>query len=355
MQSRVKCWAEELSRKMLKGFWKKVAEQARKEKRPILVSAPMANVTDAAFRRMLAKYGKVSPRRKPASRNAGGLDVIWNEFVSCDGLCSAGREILMRDLLFDKSERPIVLQLFGGNPEHFYTCALLAQKLGFDGIDINMGCPDKGIMKQGGGAALIKNPQLAQEIIKATIRGAGNLPVSVKTRIGDNEIEIKKWLPHLLDMDLAAITIHGRTKKELSLVPAHWDVIADAVALRDASGKDTLILGNGDVASLADAREKYEKCGVDGVMIGRAMFGKPWFFNPRKKEMSLKESLELALEHTVLFEKIFKGEKHFDIMKKHYRSYISGFADAKAMRMNLMTVSNLSSAKKELKKLIAMA
>lgn len=332
---------------MIKGFWKKVAEKARKEKRPILVAAPMANVTDAAFRRMLAKYGKTSTGKK------GGLDVIWTEFVSCDGLCSEGKEVLLRDLIFDKSERPIVAQFFGSKPENFYKCALMARELGFDGIDINMGCPDKGIMQQGSGADLIKNPKLAQEIIRETIRGAGDLPVSVKTRIGFNEIEIKKWLPYLLDMDLAAITIHGRTKKEMSMVPAHWDVIAEAVKMRNKSGKDTLILGNGDVISLADAQEKYKKYKVDGVMVGRAMFGDPGFFNPPKKKPSLKYNLGLALEHTILFEKIFKGEKHFDIMKKHYRSYVSGFENAKNMRADLMTVKSLALAKKSLKKLIA--
>lgn len=330
---------------MVKGFWKKVSVRAKKEKRPILVAAPMANVTDAAFRRMLAKYGK--------SKKNGGLDVLWTEFVSCDGLCSKGKKVLMTDLIFDKSEHPIVAQFFGANPENFYKSARLARKLGFDGIDINMGCPDRGIMRQGGGADLINNPELAQEIIRETMRGAGDLPVSVKTRIGFNEIGLEKWLPYLLEMDLAAITIHGRTKKEMSAVPAHWNVIAEAVKMRNESGKDTLIIGNGDVMSLGDAWDKYEKYNVDGVMIGRGIFGKPWFFDPARSGTSLKTSLKIALEHTLLFEKIFKGRKNFETMKKHYRSYVSGFMNAKNIRIELMGLENLQEAKKTLRKMIA--
>ncbi len=372
-----------VSKFMQKGFWKKLAGKARKERRPILASASMANVTDAAFRRMLAKYGKP--------------DVVWTEFVSCDGLCSEGKTKLLQDFIFDKSERPIIAQFFGAKPENFYKCALMAQKLGFDGIDINMGCPDKGVLRQGAGAALIKNPKLAQEIIKETLRGAGKLPVSVKTRIGFNEIaaspkageprpfhgrEYKNWIPKLLKMNLAAITIHGRTKKEMSRVPAHWDVIADIVKMRNKLKSKTLIIGNGDVVSLADAQEKYKKYGVDGVMIGRALFGNPYFFSSdwqsKKKAISPKTKLKLALEHTKLFEKIFgppaglPGQggkkpdfakpacrtgwastgKHFDIIKKHYKAYVSGFDDAKKMRARLMKVKNFNSAKNTLNDLI---
>ncbi|MHB9019973.1 MAG: tRNA dihydrouridine synthase [Minisyncoccota bacterium] len=323
----------------MKGFWKKIAIEAKKEKRPILTLASMANVTDAAFRKMIAKYGRP--------------DVMWTEFVSCDGVCSRGKKNLMLDLIFDRSEHPIVAQFFGSKPENFYKCAQLAQKLGFDGIDINMGCPDRGVIRQGAGSALIKNPKLAQKIIKETIRGAGKLPVSVKTRIGFNELEYKKWIPYLLKMDIAALTIHGRTKKEMSDVPAHWDVIAEIVKMRDKLKSKTLIIGNGDVSSLADAQEKYEKYGVDGVMVGRAMFGTPWFFSKKKKNITLKFKLKLALEHTKLFEKIFKDKKHFEIMKKHYKAYVSGFDNARKIRMRLMTVKNLDSAKKILKDLIA--
>src|SRR3989344_6534872 len=179
---------------MIKGFWKQL-------KRPFFVLAPMANVTDAAFRQIIAKYGKP--------------DVLWTEFVSTDALCSdAGRKNALADLWFDPSQRPIVAQIFGSKPDNFYKSAQLIQALGFDGIDLNMGCPDKGIEKSGAGARLIKEPKLAQEIIRATIKGAGPLPVSVKTRLGYSSDNLEEWLKYLLETGPAAITIHARTRKE---------------------------------------------------------------------------------------------------------------------------------------------
>ena len=201
---------------MPQGFWGKL-------KRPILALAPMADVTDAASRRIIAKYGKP--------------DVMWTEFVSCDGLCSAkGRKALLVDLKYSEAERPIVAQIFGSTPAHFYECARLLKKLKFDGIDINMGCPDRKVEKQGGGAKLMLNPQLAQEIIRETKRGAGGLPVSVKTRIGYNQRDVAKWIGTLIEAEPAAITIHARTRKEMSKVPADWQAIAEVVRLVRASG-----------------------------------------------------------------------------------------------------------------------
>src|SRR3989344_2864791 len=254
---------------MVKGFWKKLLSTSNVDKRPILALAPMADVTDATFRRIIAKYGKP--------------DVMFTEFVSCDGLCSAGQKNLWPILKFIKKERPIVAQVFGAKPENFYESAKLIKKLGFDGIDINMGCPDKKVIKQGAGAALINNSRLAQEIIRQTKKGArlsggqaGAMPVSIKTRIGYDKYdkkEFKKWLTALLEEKPAAITIHGRTKKEMSVVSARWDIVAEAVKIRnefDSSDNHTLILGNGDVQSVADAKEKSRISGADGVMIGRA-------------------------------------------------------------------------------------
>ncbi len=312
---------------MQTGFWKKL-------KKPIMVLAPMANVTDAAFRRVIAKYGKP--------------DVMWTEFVSCDGLMSAGRDKLLVDFMYTKAERPIVAQIFGSKPENFYKTALLIQELGFDGIDINMGCPDKNVEKQGAGACLMKNPALAQEIIRETKRGAGKLPVSVKTRIGYNKNSLSEWLPALLETEPAAITIHARTRKEMSLVPANWDMIAEAVRIRDEydnTKNKTLILGNGDVKDLADAEEKIKATGADGVMIGRGIFGNPWLFNKKidYRKITIAEKLQVMVEHTYLFEQLF-GEpaspagrhKSFDIMKKHYKAYVNGFDGAKELRIKLM-------------------
>ena len=313
--------------------------------RPILALAPMADVTNAAFRQIIAKYGKP--------------DVVFTEFVSCDGLCSKGRKNLLPILKYTEKEKPIVAQVFGAKPENFYESAKLIKKLGFDGIDINMGCPDKKVIKQGAGAALINNPKLAQEIIRQTKKGArlsggqaGEMPVSVKTRIGYDKYdknEFKKWLTVLLECEPAAITIHARTKKEMSLVPAKWEVVAEAVKIRDEffdNKKDkTLILGNGDVQSVADAKEKARISSADGVMIGRAVFGNPWLFANVKKIISTKEKLLVLLEHAKLFEKINKGRK-FDVMKKHFKSYVSGFIGAKELRIKLMISKNAEDVEK---------
>ena len=196
-----------------KNFWQKLAEN----KKPFFALAPMADVTDIAERQMLTKYGKP--------------DVLYTEFVSCDGLMSEGRKVLIKDLRFKKNEHPIVAQFFGSKPENFLGCAKLAKELGFDGFEINMGCPDKSVMKQGAGAMLMKNSKLAREIIRAAKKGAGDMPVSVKTRIGFNKNEIETWLPELLAEKPAVITIHGRTKKEMSDVEAHWNVIKRAVEI----------------------------------------------------------------------------------------------------------------------------
>ncbi len=300
----------------------------------------MANVTDAAFRRVIAKYGKP--------------DVMWTEFVSCDGLCSEGRERLLPDLAFTDSERPIVAQFFGAKPETFYQCAQLAQELKFDGIDINMGCPDRNVEKQGAGAALIKTPELAQEIIRETMRGAGDLPVSVKTRIGYNSIALSEWMKYLLDTGLSAITIHARTRKEMSDVPARWDTVKQAAEIAhafDASPDRTLIFGNGDVTSIEEAGERVRETGADGVMIGRGIFGNPWLFDRTRTlaDIPLEERLSVMLEHTFLFEQLFRGTKSFDVMKKHYKAYIQGFDGAKEFRAELMTLKDAASVAKAVK------
>lgn len=304
---------------MSRHFWKQL-------QKPAFVLAPMADVTDAAFRRIIAKYGKPH--------------VIWTEFVSCDGLMSPGRERLLRDLEYTENERPIVAQIFGAKPENFQKTAELVKSLGFDGIDINMGCPEKNIQKQGSCAALIKVPELAKEIIAAAKEGAGGLPVSVKTRIGYHKNEIETWLPALLEAKPAAITLHARTKKEMSDVPARWDVIARAVEIRNREGSETLILGNGDVKTLADAENKVKETGVDGVMIGRGIFGNPWLFSGREDEPPLEEKFRVMLEHTFLFEEFFLGIKNFSIMKKHYKAYVEGFPGAKELRVRLMETQN---------------
>jgi len=315
--------------------------------KPIVVLAPMADVTDAPFRRMIAKYS--AHTRKDGS--VGGPDVMWTEFVSADGLMRAtpeGKEKLMTDLMYGEEERPIVAQLFSSNPEYMEKAAQLVTELGFDGIDINMGCPDRSIERQGCGSAMIKTPHIAQEIVRAAKRGAPHLPVSVKTRIGYNKNILDEWLPALLDVEPAVVTIHARTRKEMSKVPARWEHVREAVDIRDRihdavwqnenpEKTPTLIFGNGDLTSVEDAYAKIEETGADGAMLGRAIFGNPWLFHPEKdlSSVTLGERFSVLLEHTKLFEELLP-HKNFAVMKKHYKAYINGFDGAKELRVQLM-------------------
>ncbi len=313
------------------GFWNDLAPCAK-------ILAPMADVTDLATRRIIAKYSRMG-------EVGGGPDLLYTEFVAADGIFSEeGRKKLLPLLDFDKKYRPIVAQIFSSNPEKMEYAAKLCVDLGFDGIDLNMGCPDKNINKQGAGAAMIRTPDLAREIIYAAKRGVqGAIPVSVKTRIGWSKNEIETWIPQLLETDIAAIILHGRTRNEMSKVPANWDAINRAGEIVRASGKQTKFIGNGDITSLAQANEYCKKYQVDGVMIGRGIFGKPWFFDSQRKEIGIRKRLEIMLEHTKLFEDFVK-HKSFHIMKKHYKAYVQGFDGAKDLRMALMETKNYEEA-----------
>ena len=315
----------------MNNFWEKL-------KTPFFVLAPMADVTDPAFRRIIAKYGKP--------------DVTWTEFVSADGLASAGREVLKRDLEYTESERPIVAQLFSSHPDKMRIASKLCAELGFDGIDINMGCPDKSIEGQGAGACMIKNPESAKQIIQAVkdgIADAGkDIPVSVKTRVGYNKVEIDTWVPFLLSQDIAVLTIHARTRKEMSKVPARWEHVQEVVEIRNKMKLKTKIIGNGDVLNIEHARKLVEETGCDGVMLGRAIFGNPWLFSSLTTQKntnfsslyplsggsdttqnlhsfvpSTEEKLHVLVEHTKLFEELLGDIKSFAIMKKHFKSYVN--------------------------------
>ena len=311
----------------MQDFWRQLD-------RPILILAPMFNVTDVAFREMFARHGAPS--------------VFFTEFVSCNGLASAGRKKLLVDLQFTKRQRPIVAQIWGEKPENYYVAAQLCQELGFDGIDINMGCPDKAVLKQGSCGALIDNPELAEKIFQQTRRGAGRLPISVKTRLGVRRNAVVEWMERLLALQPAAITVHGRTCREMSKVPAHWDQIAKAVAVRDNQHSATLIIGNGDIQSLSEAQQKVAEFGVDGVMVGRGAFGNPWFFNSEVSAQGLPLAMKLAglQEHTQLFERWLGKRKPFVLMRKHFASYLSGYPNAKPLKLALMETKNLPDVKR---------
>ncbi len=341
------------------GFWGKLPK-------PFFALAPMADVTDAAFREIIQKASR-------HGQPGGGPDVFWTEFVSADGLIRENRDILKRDLLYGEGERPIVAQLFSSNPEHMREAAKLCAEMGFDGIDINMGCPDRTIEKQGAGAAMIKTPDIAAKVIHAAKAGIldaeKTIPVSVKTRVGYASESIDTWIPFLLQQDIAALTVHARTRKELSLVPADWERIARVVRIRDLMGVQTKIIGNGDIADLFDGREKAARSGCDGVMIGRAIFGNPWLFDSERAIISrakpihpflskifpsawvkklrgeakytrslvtTRDRLAMLAVHAKRFEELLGDVKHFSIMKKHFKAYVHGFPGAKELRVELM-------------------
>lgn len=346
---------------IMKNFWEKLD-------RPFFCLAPMSDVTDFPFRSILAKYGK--------NRENKNKVVFWTEFVAADGLCNKlAKKKLSHILKYSEKERPIVAQVFGANPENMKKACQYIASLDFDGIDINMGCPDKSVVAQGAGSALIRTPKLAREIIRAAnegIKAAGkNIPLSVKTRVGFNKEEIDTWIPEILKEDIAALTVHLRTKKELSLVPAKWEYIKKIKKLIEKSGKDIVLIGNGDVGSIKEAREKAEKYGCDGVMIGRGVFGNPWFFDesheiminssslhpsslvwdPRDQKIYsalVFEKLNVLIEHVQIFERDLLKPKHknFAVMKKHFKAYVTGFPGAKELRMKLMETENAKEVEK---------
>lgn len=338
----------------MRGFWQRLIDEKIAQGEKLAVVAPMADVTDIAFRTMIAKYSKPH-----------GPDVMWTEFVSANGLCSPGREVLKRDLEFTSLERPIVAQLFTSTPDTMREAARLCRELGFDGIDINMGCPDKSIEKQGAGAAHMKDWRLAQKVIRAAQEGAGDIPVSVKTRIGFNKIEFQEWLPKILECNIPTLTVHLRTRKEMSKVPAHWELMPEVVQLvRDITGPvsegGTIVLGNGDIPSLQEGKEKAKESGCDGVMVGRGLFGTPWFFeNPynedgtKKEEKTLEEKLRICVEHTELYEQKLGDIKSFAIMKKHFKAYIHGFDGAKELRAELMETTSAQEVREKIESFIS--
>lgn len=313
---------------MADNFWEKIAGI----KRPFFVLAPMDDITNLVFRKIVARCGKP--------------DVFFTEFVSADGLASReGRKNLMEKMKFSEKDRPVVVQFFGANAKHFRVAAKLAKDLRFDGIDINMGCPDRSVTSQGAGAALIKNPKLARKIIRATIEGAEGIPVSVKTRIGWLKDEVATWIPEILSEDIAALIVHGRIANRGYATPANWEPIKEAVKL--AHEKNVTIIGNGDIYDYQNGLERAEASGVDGVMIGRAALKNPWIFNPALKpeEISVKDRLNLLLYHVKLFKEKFP-KRNFSELKKYFAGYVSDFPGAKDLRIKLMTAENPTDVKR---------
>jgi tRNA-dihydrouridine synthase B len=334
-------------------FWKQI-------KKPILALSPMDGLTDQPFRYIQKKYGA------PA--------VMYTEFTSVEGVCHGATQLL-KDFLYDETQRPIIAQIYGTTPEYFRQTALILCELGFDGIDINMGCPAKNVAHSGAGAALIKTPQLAQEIIAVTKQGVidwqngmtvaecpditqkiehevkrrhdllpakyqekRTVPVSVKTRIGYDEPVIEEWIPTLLEMEPTTIAIHGRTLKQQYGGSASWENIGKAAAIIKKT--ETIALGNGDVQTHAMALDYVSTYGVDGVLLGRASLGNPYVFLPESPAGP--NIFQIAVEHSELFEQIYKDEEKYSFMpmRKHLAWYVKAIPNATDIRIQLVQATN---------------
>ena len=301
----------------------------------------MDDVTDTVFRRIVA--GCAPP------------DLYFTEFTNVDGLQSPGRPKLLKKLRFTPTEQPLIAQLWGKEPDNFYKTARqiadgsLARELGlpkgvnFTGVDLNMGCPQKTEVKNGTCCALMNDRSLAKQIIKATQKGlAGKLPLSVKTRLGFNEVDMT-WIEFLLGQDLQALAVHGRTRREMSKVPANWELIGQVRELRDKLSPGTLIIGNGDVRDRAHGLELARKYRLDGIMIGRGVFHDPFAFAEHSpwENYTAKQRIELYKKHVQLFAATWQNrERPIQTLNKFCKIYVNNFDGAKELRDQLMKATN---------------
>ena len=318
-------------------------QKLKKRKVPFFVLAPMEDVTDTVFRQVINKCGRP--------------EIFVTEFTSCEGIQSVGQARVIHRLKYDEIERPIIAQVWGITPKNYYDTAKLVLELGFDGMDINMGCPVKNVIKQGACSALIKNHQLAKEILNATKEALnGQIPLSVKTRIGFKAIETDVWCRFLLEQNLDCLTIHGRTVAEESKADCHWDEIAKVVKIRDEIAPNTIIIGNGDIFSKENGLQKAIESGVDGIMIGRGVFKNPWIFNQDYQKndkgeiwkngylVGQKERLELLSFHIQKWQQIWGETKNYSVLKKYFKIYLSGFEGAVELRTRFMETKNIQEA-----------
>lgn len=309
--------------------------------KPFFVLAPMDDVTDTVFRTIV--------------RDTAAPDLYFTEFVNVDGLQSPGRPKLLKKLRFTANEGPLIAQIWGREPENFHKTAqqladgTFARELGlpdgvnFVGVDLNMGCPQKAEVSNGTCSALINNRPLAHEIITATQAGlAGRLPLSIKTRLGFHEVQMD-WFEFLMQHGLHMLTVHGRTRKQMSKVPADWDLIGAVRKLRDSAGLNTLIVGNGDVMSRAQGEALAAQHGLDGIMIGRGIFQDPFVFAQHSPwaEKSALERIALYREHVARFQRTWtNNERPVHVLNRFCKVYINGFDGAKELREQLMAASS---------------
>lgn len=292
--------------------------------RPFFVLAPMEAVTDVVFRHVIAR--------------AAAPDLWFTEFTNATGWVHAGDKAIRGRLYKTDDEHPIIAQIWGGEPGDMEQLAAHCRELGFDGIDINMGCPVKSAIKSGG-SALIRKPELAIEAIKAA-KTAG-LPVSVKTRIGYSSTdEMEQWVKTLLEQDIVALTVHLRTKREMSKVPAHWELMPVIKEIRDRVAPQTLLIGNGDVRDREHGQQLIDETGIDGVMIGRGVFHNPYAFAKDTPHSAL-GSLSLLQHHLDLYDQYHVvTTRPFDTLKRFFKVYVRDFDGAGELRNELMQTSS---------------
>ena len=301
---------------MKENFWRELP-------RPFFVLAPMEDVTDVVFRHVVSE--------------AGRPDVFFTEFTNTESFCHPeGVHSVRGRLTFTEDEQPIVAHIWGDKPKHFKEMSIGMAEMGFKGIDLNMGCPVPNVAAKGKGAGLIQRPETAAEIIQAA--KAGGLPVSVKTRLGYSEIEEwRDWLKHVFEQDIANLSIHLRTRREMSKVDAHWELIGEIKKLRDEIAPDTLLTINGDIPDRKTGLELAEKYGIDGVMIGRGIFHNPYAFEKEPKEHTSEELLGLLRLHLDLFDKYSKEESRlFKPLRRFFKIYVRGIRGAGELRNQLM-------------------
>ncbi|MHA6482796.1 tRNA dihydrouridine synthase [Paenibacillus sp. strain BS8-2] len=303
-------------------FWRELP-------RPFFVLAPMEDVTDVVFRHVVSE--------------AGRPDVFFTEFANTESYCHPeGYNSVRGRLTFTADEQPIVAHIWGDKPEFFREMSIGMAKEGFKGIDINMGCPVPNVAEHGKGSGLICRPELAAEIIQAA--KAGGLPVSVKTRLGFSDVdEWRDWLTHILKQDIVNLSIHLRTREEMSKVDAHWELIPEIKKLRDEVAPDTLLSINGDIPDRQTGLRLAEQYGVDGIMIGRGIFQNPYAFEKEPQEHSSEELLDLLRLHLDLHDH-YSAEvrRSFSALARFFKIYVRGFRGASELRNHLMSAKSTS-------------
>lgn len=305
---------------MKENFWRDLP-------RPFFILAPMEEVTDVVFRHV------VSEAARP--------DVFFTEFTNSESYCHPdGIKSVRGRLTFTEDEQPIVAHIWGDKPENFRQMSIGMAEMGFKGLDINMGCPVPNVVQNGKGSGLIRRPDVAAELIQAA--KAGGLPVSVKTRLGFTEVdEWKSWLKHILEQDIVNLSIHLRTRDELSKVDAHWELIPEIKKLRDEVAPDTLLTINGDIPDRQTGLDLARQYGVDGVMIGRGIFHNPFAFEKETKEHSSEELLDLLRLHMDLHDKYSHLElRPYTALHRFFKIYVKGFRGASELRNQLMSTKS---------------